>query len=632
VEPSDELRKKAEESLQKTAAGFPDLSALTPDEIRKALHELQVHQLELEMQNNELRRLHRDLEEANEKYTELYEFAPVGYFTLDEKSFIREVNHSGARLLAKPKSKSIVMGAPFSRFVHPDDVTSFARHLKQLFQTGEKSFCEIRLMTNGEELFVRLESVGAKDPDGKVTSCRMIVMDLTDRRRIEQALENSEQRFKAVCENTEEIIIIKDTSRRCTYMNPAAERLLGVPASQLLGTECLSDPLETPRYERDLDARALAGATVEEEHTRTVGGAPMVFLETRLPMRDGPGKITGILFVARDITDRKLREVPAPPGEINYPSRAMQNALHMARIAAAKGSIILLLGESGSGKDFLAQYIHRHSERASGPYFAINCAALPPELAESELFGHEKGAFTGAAGRKRGLLELAEGGTLLLNEIGELSPALQSKLLAFLDTRSFTRVGGEKEITVNARLIAATNKDLEKEVEAGRFRADLFFRLNVFPIEVPPLRERREDIPIIVRELTRQIQKELQTPQAPVIDRTMMEAFMKYDWPGNVRELRNVLERALMLSDHERITLRGLGISVAEPDLLDWSFNVGFPRGESLHELTAAFRRALIEEALRRSGGSRQEAARLLGITRYSLKHYMKSLGIGDGE
>lgn len=175
--------------------------------------------------------------------------------------------------------------------------------------------------------------------------------------------------------------------------------------------------------------------------------------------------------------------------DIDYPSPVMQTVLAACREAAGTDSLVLLLGESGSGKDYLARYIHNHSKRAVGPYLSINCAAVPEELAESELFGHEHGAFTGTQGRKRGLLELAENGTLLLNEIGDLSLRLQAKLLTFLDTRKFTRVGGEKEVSVNARIIVATNRDLEKEAATGRFRQDLFYRLNVLSIEVPPLRE-----------------------------------------------------------------------------------------------------------------------------------------------
>jgi two-component system, NtrC family, response regulator AtoC len=631
VDKLQKLRKRAEESLENGSVDIHDTSALSAADLKTLVHELQVHQIELEMQNEELRRIQHELEESHSRYSELYEFAPAGYFTLDQQSVIREVNLTGARLLSK--ERSFLIKIPFSKFVHPDDLRTFLLHLRHVFRDGDKHVCEVRLNKNGEEFFVRLESVGSKDADGSVTGCRTILTDMTKRRQAEQALENSEHRFRAICESTEEIILIKDKSRRITYANPAAEQIFGNSGSTLIGrtTEDVFGP-ESSTYCQDMDIRVLAGDAVEEEHVRTVKGAPLVFLESRIPMRDRSGKVDGILFLARDITDRKVKGfAPAEP-EPKYPSTAMQSTLKMARVAAPKGVTILLLGESGSGKDYLAKYIHDHSPRASGPYFSINCAALPPELAESELFGHEKGSFTGAIGRKKGLLELAEGGTLLLNEIGELSLPLQAKLLTFLDTRKFTRVGGEKEVAVNARLIAATNRNLGQEVQAGRFREDLFYRLNVLPITVPPLRHRKEDIPILVQEMVERIQGELQLPAVSPIDSRMMQAFMQYDWPGNVRELRNVLERALMLSGGETLTLKNLGVSLSESETEEWAIKTTFPSEISLNAVVSDFKRALIEEALRRTGGRRQEAARLLGISRYSLKHYMRSLNMWDQE
>jgi two-component system response regulator AtoC len=223
-------------------------------------------------------------------------------------------------------------------------------------------------------------------------------------------------------------------------------------------------------------------------------------------------------------------------------------------------------------------------------------------------------------------LELAEGGTLLLNEIGELSLSLQAKLLTFLDTRQFTRVGGEKNVSVSARLIAATNRDLEQEVEAGRFRRDLFYRLNVISVVVPPLRERREDIPIIANEIMMHLRHELQLPGMPYLDSSVMNALVNYSWPGNVRELRNVLERALMLSDGVSIDPSHLGFDGLAKT--DWTITVSFPEDRSLNDVTREVKSSLVDEALRRAGGSRQGAARLLGISRYSLKHYMNSLDL----
>lgn len=305
----------------------------------------------------------------------------------------------------------------------------------------------------------------------------------------------------------------------------------------------------------------------------------------------------------------------------------MQLTLEKALLAASRGSIVLLLGESGSGKDYLARFIHDHSERSNGPFFTINAASVAPELAESELFGHESGAFTGARGRKRGQLELAEGGTLFLNEIGELSPNLQAKLLTFLDTRTFTRVGGEKSISVNARLITATNRDLEKDVSEGRFRRDLYYRLNVLTIKIPSLRDRPEDIPILVQHILEDLQREIRLSAPPELDPKALEALKGYDWPGNVRELRNVLERALILSGGGRITLSALGIGDTEKT---WSFTTAFPEGRSLNEVTVELKRSLVVEALRRTGGNRVAAAALLDISRNSMNHYLRTLGIED--
>jgi DNA-binding NtrC family response regulator len=309
----------------------------------------------------------------------------------------------------------------------------------------------------------------------------------------------------------------------------------------------------------------------------------------------------------------------------------MKTTLHHVRLAAKVDSICLFLGESGSGKDWLARYLHEHSPRASGPFFCINCAALAPELAESELFGHERGAFTGAASRKRGLLELAEGGTLLLNEIGELSPKLQSKLLTFLDTKSFTRVGAERNIFVNARLVAATNRNIEREVEAGTFRRDLFYRISVLTIRVPPLRERREDVPLLVRNLIESLAKLMGLKVLPVIDPEVMALLAGYDWPGNVRELRNVLERAIIHSNGQRITPEQitldskLGTAASDSNI---SLSVNLAWGSSLNEALNEAKRSLVMEGLRRCGGSVTETARALGVSRDALNYIMKSLHI----
>ncbi len=504
-------------------------------------------------------------------------------------------------------------------------------HFASLNRENPVSSYEIQIPTpGGERRRLKWISRALFDNQGELTGFQFVGHDITDQRRAEEALRQSEGRFRAIFEGAEDYIFLKDRSLRYIDVNPAAEKLLGLPASQIVGStykDLFSD--EDAAYLREADMRVLQGDTVQEEHTIKINGIPTSLLEMRVPLRNETGEIVGVITIAHDITDRKRAEVSSEPtGE--YPSKAMKETLKSALLAAKRNATVLLTGESGSGKDYLAQYIHNHSDRASGPYFAVNCAAIVPQLAESELFGHEKGSFTGAVGRKRGLLELAEGGTLLLNEIGELSLPLQAKLLTFLDTRRFTRVGGEKEITVNARLIAATNRNLAKEVEARRFRQDLFFRINVMSIEVPPLRERLKDIPVLIREILSRLRSELQIHEVPAISSSAVHALKRYHWPGNVRELRNVLERALILSHGKELNLAALGLHDVRDSLPEHektSFAVSFPCRQSLNEITQDLKRFPVNEALRLTGGSRQDAARLLGISRYSLKHYMKTLG-----
>jgi two-component system response regulator AtoC len=313
-------------------------------------------------------------------------------------------------------------------------------------------------------------------------------------------------------------------------------------------------------------------------------------------------------------------------GDPAFSSPATRRMFLLAQRAAESEGIVLLLGESGTGKDYLSRWIHRRSARNKGPFFDVNCAALSRELAESELFGHEPGAFTGTRGRKRGLLELAENGTLLLNEIGDLDLSLQSKLLTFLDSRSFVRVGGERSISVNARIFAATNRDLEKAVSESRFRSDLYYRINVFPIEMPALRDRREDIPAIAEELLVRLKVDLGLSEIPRLDESGTAALMEYDWPGNIREMRNVLERSIMLTRAPVLTREHLNIDGRGGE---WELRLQFDPGRNLHDVTREVARRLVTEALHR-GRTKQEAARLLGISRHALAHQIKVLDIEE--
>ncbi len=454
--------------------------------------------------------------------------------------------------------------------------------------------------------------------------------EIGERRRAERQAKQSEERLRAIFETAQDCIYIKDKSLRYTLVNPSMEQMLGMTATDIIGKKDAdlfgAGPAE---HMKEVDTRVLNGELIEQEHTMLVQGAATTLLDVRAPMRTRNGEITGLCGISRNITERQRKRSWTPAPTTEFKSATMRSTMSVAELAAQGDSIVLLTGESGTGKDYLARYIHDKSKRAGGPFFAINCAAVARELAESELFGHEPGAFTGAQGRARGLLELAEGGTLLLNEIGELSPPLQAKLLTFLDTRSFTRVGGRKTISVSARIMAATNRDLEKEVSNGKFRADLFYRLNVMSIRIPPLRERIADIELLVEQILREIAGDLQLQNLPEIDIDTMKKFYAYRWPGNVRELRNVLERGLIISQGQRIEPPE---NSSHGDRTDWAIQVRFPDTESLNDITKHVKRSLIEEALLRSGGSRKDAAELLNISRHALHRQLKSLGISDSD
>ncbi|MDQ7784183.1 MAG: PAS domain S-box protein [Desulfomonilaceae bacterium] len=452
---------------------------------------------------------------------------------------------------------------------------------------------------------------------------------IVERNRAEKALRFSEERFRAIFESAEEYIFIKDRDLKHVLVNPAMERLLGRKAADVVGLR--SENLfgrEAGIHMEEVDRRVLDGESVEEERTIPVHGVPLTLHFTTVPLKDRGGRVMGICTMAREITERKRIAQEFQTHREDYQSASMQNALNKARVAAQTHSIVLLQGESGSGKDFLARWIHDHSPRAGGPFFTLNCAAVARSLAESELFGHERGSFTGAVARKKGILELAEGGTLLLNEIGELDLALQAKLLAFLDTRSFLRVGGQAHIHVNARLIAATHRNLDVECAEGRFLRPLLYRLSVFPIEVPSLRERKDDIPVLAEEIIQNLASEMQLSRVPVMDPEHVRILGQYHWPGNVRELRNVLERSLMLWRGGRFKLT---LPVKTSDERDWSYTVQYVEGQTLREVTDEVTRSLCSEILHRCRGNKKETARLLGISRDALYRYMRRMDILSG-
>ena len=328
---------------------------------------------------------------------------------------------------------------------------------------------------------------------------------------------------------------------------------------------------------------------------------------------------------------RRIQIESSQRGSLLGNSKAMQQVRAMIDKVADTDATVLVRGESGTGKELVARELHeRSSTRGSGAFVAVNCAALPTELIESELFGHEKGAFTGAAARRKGKFEQANGGTLFLDEIGDMSANVQAKLLRALEDRRIERLGGDESIPVDVRIVSATHRALEEEIETGKFRADLFYRLRVVTIEIAPLRERREDIPVLASAFARASAERNNLPER-VVGRDALKRLMEYDWPGNVRELKNVIERAAIMSEGDELT----AVDIDQPPQkkhageISANGNLVVPYTNDFRDDRREFERRYIARCLEESGGNVTRAAAVLGMHRQSLQHKLRELGLG---
>jgi PAS domain S-box-containing protein len=398
--------------------------------------------------------------------------------------------------------------------------------------------------------------------------------------------------------------------------NPAAERLYAISSADAIGS-----PIERIVPEGGRAAfRALCKRLIKEERigpietVRLRGGVEIEVEESLFLIRDVARHPIRLGGFARDVTElvrlRRATEIlsrtdAAREETIEPASREVQDGVEVA--ARDRSATVLLLGETGVGKSWLARHIHARSPRAGRPFLEVNCASFEPQLMESELFGHERGAFTGAVAQKRGLVEVAEGGTLFLDEIGELPAGAQAKLLAFLDDRTFRRVGGTRNLTADVRLIAATNMDLEAAIAQKKFRKDLYYRLRVLPIEVPPLRQRRQEIPSLLQRMLRELGGRDDRVQ---VAGDALHALKRYDWPGNLREMRNALERAVLVAQGGTI-----GLSHLPPEIRDVAPGVADDDDERLEAAESRH----IARVLAAHGGNRSHAARALGISRSTL-------------
>jgi PAS domain S-box-containing protein len=499
-----------------------------------------------------------------------------------------------------------------------------------VFAQGEIENARITLKSKeGKTLFVSKNAFVLRNEDGVVVGGIEMLQDeteLTERigectfRR--EQVEERERLQAAILGSVREGVLTIDKDWRITSFSRRAEELTGFEGDEAIGKFC-HEVIGYKLCKQDCPALHCLQTDAEEAERVTrilaAGGRPMAVTEVAAPLKDGRGEAIGSLLLIEDrsrLAGFSDEEEDRFAGMIGV-SAPMRRVFDMIERVGPRGSTVLLTGESGVGKEMAARAIHKVSPRADGPFQAINCGALPASLLESELFGHVKGAFTGAVADRAGRIEAAENGTLFLDELGEMEPVLQVKLLRFLQEREYQRVGETDLRHADVRIIAATNRDLTQAVAQGMFREDLYYRIKVIPIELPPLRERSEDLPLLAVKLLAKIAAERDRPGL-ILTPAAIGRLREHNWPGNVRELINVREYAAALSPSRRIRPEDL-----PPELAGGAGRYSASEEQPKEEETK------IREALERHGGNKTKTAQYLGMNRVTLYRKLRKYGLG---
>jgi PAS domain S-box-containing protein len=499
-------------------------------------------------------------QESEEHFRILVEQAPDGIFIADAQGRYLDVNSAGAEMLGYTREE--ILRLSISEVVSPEEIAR-VREEREILHSGQPTRREWKFRRKDNSCFFG-EVVGRRLPDGRLQG---ILRDISERKQAEETIRKNEQRFRVALHRAPITVFTQDRDLRYTWLyHPHLYRdrtVLGKTDAEILGPETASRLTE-------LKQRVLTtGTPVRKEVVILLDGRNYSVDLTLEPLVDEEGNIIGITGASLDIgrlrelakslehSQQRLKEEKSYlkkqlESELGFEkiigqSSALSDVLQQVRVVAPTDSSVLLLGETGTGKGLVAHSIHQLSKRKDENFIELNCAAVPTGLLESELFGYEKGAFTGAANQKVGRLELTDKGTLFLDEVGELPSQLQPKLLRVLQDREFERLGGNRTIRVDVRIISATNRDLHKDVADKRFREDLFYRLNVFPLELPPLRERRSDIPALAHHFVAKHAARMGKHIEQIPDETM-GILENWNWPGNIRELENLLERMVILT------------------------------------------------------------------------------------
>jgi formate hydrogenlyase transcriptional activator len=524
--------------------------------------------------------------------------------------------------------------------IHPDDLPRVVAALADCLQTGRPYEHEKRLRRfDGVYHWFRAHGRPAHDAQGRIVRWYVVLTDIEERKKAEEKVEEQQREFRQILDLAPQMVAVLGPNLERLYANSGALAYFGTTLDGWRRTNVASevhpDDLEGVKAaaERGLLTRS---AYEMEKRIRGSDGTYRWFLARYKPVCDNQGRATRWYVACTDIEDRKrteerlqeenvaLREEIDKTSmfeEIVGASPALTAVLSLVSKVAVSDSTVLITGETGTGKELVARAIHRRSGRSSQAFVAVNCAAIPRELIASELFGHEKGAFTGALQRRLGRFELANGGTIFLDEVAELSPDTQAALLRVLQERELERVGGRETIHVDVRVIAATNRDLIDAVASGTFRQDLLYRLNVFPLEMPSLRDRKQDIPVLVEYFIHRYARKAHKTFRRVNKKTL-DRLQSYPWPGNVRELQNVIERSVIVSDTDEF--------IVDESWLSTGRKVEGGAG-ALSSKLSAYEKMIIEEALRASGGQvfgPTGAAARLRIPRSTLESRIRALRI----
>jgi formate hydrogenlyase transcriptional activator len=551
-------------------------------------------------------------------------------FMLDSAGNVATWN-SGAERIKGYKAEEII-GMHFSRFYTQEDIEQGkpARELQIAVAEGQFEDEGWRLRKDGSRFWANVIITAIRDSNGSLLGFSKVTRDFTDRRQAEETIRVSEQRFRSLFEFSPDAIIVTDKQGKITETNQQVTSLFGYETAALAG-KSIQNLIPTWSQQQAKSSRLLARAELQGKHRN----GQEIPLDLTVSKVDTPaGEI--ILNIVRDLSERVRAQEALERTELEKQyleeelslehsfediigeSAGLKKVLKQVETVANADATVLILGETGTGKDLIARAIHQLSSRREKTLVKLNCAAIPTGLLESELFGHEKGAFTGALSQKVGRLELAHRGTLFLDEVGDLPLELQPKILRALQEKEFERLGSTRTIPVDVRLVAATNRNLEQMVAAREFRSDLYYRLRVFPITLPPLRERREDIPLLasyfVTKHARRMGKQIES-----IPKDVMKSLTKWDWPGNVRELENFIERAVILTKGPmlRVPLAELKAPVEDKSAEDTSLETT----ERHHILR------VLKETKGVISGAKGAATRL-GLKRTTLNSKLKKLGI----